>query len=600
MFINDIFSKKLNEGREPNFLDDDFYAYDPETKEIKDTWSHKSVGRRHSEYRAQEQGWKVVSGMRARNLGLHYPDRKIDEAGPFSYGAKKPKKGSVADLAAQKRKEQERGRQPVEPRDQRVGTAKVTKDVMETALNSRDLQGDYDAKRKVLHDLSLDPKIDQQAVQQRRIDLDREAKNKGLKEFAPSGGGGGRWYSDDQLYEIIGEDWLEAFDVSGDQGNIDLRGERARLFLAQEAEAWLTDRGYRVNVLDVRDDGDELSWYIQGPLYRGLSEGGFDIPEIPRAPQPRPQPKEKTSEDASKYMDTKPSSVTAKQADELGAMARKAFRPDLNPDYYKDDEPVRPRRSWDYTDPDVQPIVKQWMDKNLIDRKPMTYQQGIDEGFDDLDRYMKDKYSPKPKGGSGIKRGDYGQPGRRRGRPTGPTGGEGSGVPQASNFSRNYSERSAGRKLPRFSDDYDSIKRSEIDEASTREKLHRRHQELRKKSGLPDPDYYKELKASYDLPDAERYVKQKEIKKKYNVTNEDRERYLEELGRAGYEIINERRMTCPECGGAAYADRMLAEKQDACYHKVKSRYKVWPSAYASGALVRCRKKGAKNWGNKRK
>lgn len=41
-------------------------------------------------------------------------------------------------------------------------------------------------------------------------------------------------------------------------------------------------------------------------------------------------------------------------------------------------------------------------------------------------------------------------------------------------------------------------------------------------------------------------------------------------------------------------------KKDACYHKVKSRYKVWPSAYASGALVRCRKVGAKNWGNKSK
>ena len=39
-------------------------------------------------------------------------------------------------------------------------------------------------------------------------------------------------------------------------------------------------------------------------------------------------------------------------------------------------------------------------------------------------------------------------------------------------------------------------------------------------------------------------------------------------------------------------------KKDACYHKVKSRYSVWPSAYASGALVKCRKKGAKNWGNK--
>ena len=41
-------------------------------------------------------------------------------------------------------------------------------------------------------------------------------------------------------------------------------------------------------------------------------------------------------------------------------------------------------------------------------------------------------------------------------------------------------------------------------------------------------------------------------------------------------------------------------KKDACYNKVKSRYKVWPSAYASGALVRCRKVGAKNWGNKSK
>jgi len=41
-------------------------------------------------------------------------------------------------------------------------------------------------------------------------------------------------------------------------------------------------------------------------------------------------------------------------------------------------------------------------------------------------------------------------------------------------------------------------------------------------------------------------------------------------------------------------------KKDACYHKVKSRYKVWPSAYGSGALVKCRKVGAKNWGNSTK
>ena len=43
-----------------------------------------------------------------------------------------------------------------------------------------------------------------------------------------------------------------------------------------------------------------------------------------------------------------------------------------------------------------------------------------------------------------------------------------------------------------------------------------------------------------------------------------------------------------------------AGEKDACYHKVKSRYKVWPSAYASGALVKCRKVGAANWGNSKK
>ena len=46
------------------------------------------------------------------------------------------------------------------------------------------------------------------------------------------------------------------------------------------------------------------------------------------------------------------------------------------------------------------------------------------------------------------------------------------------------------------------------------------------------------------------------------------------------------------------AKKKLKAKRDACYSKVKARYKVWPSAYASGALVKCRKVGAANWGNK--
>ena len=31
--------------------------------------------------------------------------------------------------------------------------------------------------------------------------------------------------------------------------------------------------------------------------------------------------------------------------------------------------------------------------------------------------------------------------------------------------------------------------------------------------------------------------------------------------------------------------------KDACYNKVKAQYKVFPSAYASGAIAKCRKKG---------
>jgi hypothetical protein len=53
---------------------------------------------------------------------------------------------------------------------------------------------------------------------------------------------------------------------------------------------------------------------------------------------------------------------------------------------------------------------------------------------------------------------------------------------------------------------------------------------------------------------------------------------------------------CPHCNGPMFSEMIMNEKKDACYYKVKSRYKVWPSAYASGALVKCRKKGASNWG----
>ncbi len=72
----------------------------------------------------------------------------------------------------------------------------------------------------------------------------------------------------------------------------------------------------------------------------------------------------------------------------------------------------------------------------------------------------------------------------------------------------------------------------------------------------------------------------------YIIPNQ-REKYRSETGTI-YDIINEVKDKKGKGSGT----------KDACYHKVKSRYSVWPSAYASGALVKCRKVGAANWGNK--
>ena len=65
-----------------------------------------------------------------------------------------------------------------------------------------------------------------------------------------------------------------------------------------------------------------------------------------------------------------------------------------------------------------------------------------------------------------------------------------------------------------------------------------------------------------------------------------------------FKDITESSHQCPHCGGPMFSEMMMMEKKDACYYKVKASAKVWPSAYASGRLVQCRKKGAANYGNK--
>ena len=67
-----------------------------------------------------------------------------------------------------------------------------------------------------------------------------------------------------------------------------------------------------------------------------------------------------------------------------------------------------------------------------------------------------------------------------------------------------------------------------------------------------------------------------------------------------FKDLTESSHKCPHCGGPLFSEMMMTEKKDACYYKVKASAKVWPSAYASGRLVQCRKKGADSYGNKSK
>jgi len=63
---------------------------------------------------------------------------------------------------------------------------KIELAMFETALNPNDPMGDYKAKRKALYDLETDPVLLKEpelvkAVQQRKLDLEKEAKSKGVK-----------------------------------------------------------------------------------------------------------------------------------------------------------------------------------------------------------------------------------------------------------------------------------------------------------------------------------------------------------------------------------------------------------------------------------
>jgi hypothetical protein len=110
----------------------------------------------------------------------------------------------------------------------------------------------------------LSPQEIQQAQQHQK-----QGVAEGLNEFAPGSGSGesGRWYTDDQMTDIVGDGWYEDLDVSG---NV------PKDYMIQQAQAWLDDQGYSVQVLNAKLNDDDMDWYIEGNFHNpGFAKKGM-------------------------------------------------------------------------------------------------------------------------------------------------------------------------------------------------------------------------------------------------------------------------------------------------------------------------------------
>jgi hypothetical protein len=170
--------------------------------------------------------------------------------------------------------------------------------ISETALNPNDLKGDYAAKKKALDDLERDGETDKAAIQQRRLDLDKEAESKGVKEgtIFEIGDAFGISFSEDHeiATEIVGftEDGIvielddQALGMLEEQGVLFLEGELVNEEKQKGLDGKACWKGYRRmgtkmkggkrvdNCVKVKEDEDVEESGLQ--YYTGKKKYGKD------------------------------------------------------------------------------------------------------------------------------------------------------------------------------------------------------------------------------------------------------------------------------------------------------------------------------------
>ena len=125
------------------------------------------------------------------------------------------------------------------------------------------------------HDDTIDSRTGQKWGTYDFMAFSDEDLSEGLNEFATDDGDSGRWYTDDQMTDLVGDGWWQDMDVSG--ANIGVPdSEVPKAYMIQQAQRWLKRQGYSVQVLNCKANDDDMEWYIEGAFPKDLTEFAAD------------------------------------------------------------------------------------------------------------------------------------------------------------------------------------------------------------------------------------------------------------------------------------------------------------------------------------
>ena len=577
--------------------------------------------------------------------GVPVRERDIEEAGPFSYGAKKPRKGSVADLAAKKRKEQEKDKQPVEPKDHRVGVARVIKDVTEGGFDIPEIPR-APQPRPVPKDTKVNETDEDNQTKQIAKDIEY-IKKQGYGKFLGK-------IAIPKILKLIRDEQRDWEDDDLPESDHHLEDENMNKFNGEyDDEAGMAHTNLITiaraadDLLDTIDDNENLPEWVQEKIAKveGMLVSVWDYLKSQEAQGIDPRIMETYARLAEDWQKVNKRDKT----DGMSRKAVKAYRREnpgsklktavtTKPSKLKKGSKASKRRksfcarmkgmkksrasAKTKRNPDspINKALRRWNCESVEDMQQlvMIAEQKVATARveaklrENLNKWFKEKWVRF--GPDGKIRGECGGRDDSEGKPKCLPASKAHALGKKGRASAGARKRREDPNPERSGPAINVATKKKTDESQLAEKCWDTHKQvgMKKKGSRMVPncvpkesvaegywqDALKKAEAGRAARKGKPFEKNPASHDKQGVYKGDKDLAGNPVPKRKKRGVAEGHQMCPECGGKMYPETMINEKKDACYYKVKSRYKVWPSAYASGALVKCRKKGAKNWGSK--